>query len=586
MVESSANEDALTIGKAGKFMFRQWARHRIYFPVALALSTAAAVCELLVPWAVGAVVNSLAANTTTPWTVWIALIGLYAGAGTLRSLLLLLQARYRSRNISGIADDAFSHVLSLSSRWHAENHVGGTVSTITRGMRAYEILEEVLLGRAGASILGLFGLTISIALKWPLVGLICAVAIAATAAFLIIGTAKYLAPPAAYHAVVSRGLASSLTDSLASNAEVKSFAREREEAQRLERDTKALYDITRKTAKIRAVLNLGQTILLTALLATLSAALLLTADASTKAGDLAFAITAFMIMASQVQAIAYGFQSSQEGIALAGEISNIHAVMPEVMDTPRAKDTQAVNGPIEFRDVSFRYAPDLPSIFEDLSLRVGRGEHVALVGATGSGKSTIVRLLQRLYNLDQGSVLLDGVDITSVTQRALRNSIALVPQDTVLFHRTIGENIRFGRPDADDEAIVEAARKARAHDFITRLPQGYATVVGERGVKLSGGERQRLAIARAFLADAPILILDEASSSLDVETEALVQEAIELLIAGKTTISIAHRLSTIRKAHRILVFDEGKIVEEGNHSKLIEQAGHYARLASRAFSET
>ncbi len=207
---------------------------------------------------------------------------------------------------------------------------------------------------------------------------------------------------------------------------------------------------------------------------------------------------------------------------------------------------------------------------------------MALVGPTGAGKSTFVKLIQRLYDLDAGRILIDGQDIAHVTQASLRRAIAVVPQDPALFHRTIAENIAYARPDATADEIALAARRARAHDFITRLPKGYDTLVGERGVKLSGGERQRVAIARAFLADAPILVLDEATSSLDTETERLVAQAAEALMAGRTTIVIAHRLSTIRGADRILVFQDGRVVEEGAHGELVARGGAYARLNALA----
>jgi ATP-binding cassette subfamily B protein len=205
---------------------------------------------------------------------------------------------------------------------------------------------------------------------------------------------------------------------------------------------------------------------------------------------------------------------------------------------------------------------------------------VALVGATGAGKSTFVKLIQRLYDLDGGRILIDGQDIAQVSQQSLRRAIALVPQDPALFHRSIAENIAYARPGATEEEVRLAARRARAEGFIDRLPLGYGTLVGERGVKLSGGERQRVAIARAFLADAPILVFDEATSSLDVETERAVQGAMEELMAGRTTIVIAHRLSTIRTADRILVFENGRIVEEGRHGDLRQRGGLYARLAA------
>jgi ATP-binding cassette subfamily B protein len=253
-----------------------------------------------------------------------------------------------------------------------------------------------------------------------------------------------------------------------------------------------------------------------------------------------------------------------------------------VADRPGASAFRGGQGEIVLDAVTFRYRNAEAPLYEDFSLRIAPGEKVALVGPTGAGKSTFVKLIQRLHDLQSGRILIDGQDVAGVVQTSLRAAIAVVPQDPALFHRSIGENIAYARAGASQDEIELAARRARAHDFIQRLPKGYDTLVGERGVKLSGGERQRVAIARAFLADAPVLVFDEATSSLDVETERLVQGAMEELMAGRTTIVIAHRLSTIRGADRILVFEDGKVVEEGTHRTLKADGGRYARLAAIA----
>jgi ATP-binding cassette subfamily B protein len=250
-----------------------------------------------------------------------------------------------------------------------------------------------------------------------------------------------------------------------------------------------------------------------------------------------------------------------------------------VEDRPGARVLKVANGAIEFRNVTFRYGAHLTPLFRDFSLKIRAGERVGLVGRSGSGKTTLVKLLHRLYDVSEGRILIDGHDIAWVTQASLRSQLALVPQDPILFHRSLAENIAYGRPDASAREIEKAAMLANAHEFIARQPKGYSTLVGERGVKLSGGERQRVALARAFLADAPVLILDEATSSLDAESEAAIQDATARLMAGRTAIVIAHRLSTVRILDRILVFEQGRIVEEGDHDSLVSRpAGVYRRL--------
>ena len=239
-------------------------------------------------------------------------------------------------------------------------------------------------------------------------------------------------------------------------------------------------------------------------------------------------------------------------------------------------------GGIRFHNVTFHYGSHLLPLYRDFSVAIRPGERVGLVGHSGSGKTTFVKLIQRLYDVNRGCILIDGQDIAGATQASLRSQIAIVQQEPILFHRSLAENIAYGRPGASQAEIEQAASQASAHDFICRLPKGYATMVGERGVKLSGGERQRVAIARAFLADAPILILDEATSSLDSESEVLIQNAMERLMVGRTTLIIAHRLSTVKALDRLLVFDRGRIVEEGRHEALVRlDGGIYRRLFER-----
>jgi ATP-binding cassette subfamily B protein len=283
-------------------------------------------------------------------------------------------------------------------------------------------------------------------------------------------------------------------------------------------------------------------------------------------------------MTGYLRNIGDNIRMTQKGMDDTEDVARYATMAPQVIDAHAAKAFRPDLGEIVFDRVVFRYKSAAAPLYDHFTLRIAPGERVALVGPTGAGKSTFVKLIQRLYDVDAGQILVDGQDIAHVSQGSLRRAIAVVPQDPALFHRTLSENIAYARPDATQDEVELAAKRARAHDFIGKLPAGYKTLVGERGVKLSGGERQRVAIARAFLADAPILVLDEATSSLDVETERQVQAAMEELMVGRTTIVIAHRLSTIRGADRILVFEDGRIVEEGKHADLVQKGGAYARL--------
>ncbi|HEX9446767.1 MAG TPA: ATP-binding cassette domain-containing protein, partial [Dongiaceae bacterium] len=264
------------------------------------------------------------------------------------------------------------------------------------------------------------------------------------------------------------------------------------------------------------------------------------------------------------------------------ELVEIQGERLGIEDRRDARPIVITDGGIDFDRVCFHYAGHQMPLYRDLSVRIAPGEKVALVGLSGSGKSTFVKLIQRLHDIQGGAIRIDGQDIATCSQASLRAQIAIVQQEPVLFHRSLAENIAYAKPSASMAEIEQAARLANAHDFIKHLPSGYGTLVGERGVKLSGGERQRVALARAFLADAPILILDEATSSLDSESEALIQEATERLIDGRTAIVIAHRLSTVRALKRILVFEQGRIIEEGDHASLVQRNnGRYRRLFER-----
>ena len=269
-----------------------------------------------------------------------------------------------------------------------------------------------------------------------------------------------------------------------------------------------------------------------------------------------------------------------------GDASGMTAVLDEprlVADAPDAADLAVTHGDIDFAGIGFSYEDGSATtrVFEDFNLQIPAGQRIGLVGMSGSGKTTLTKLLLRLSDIQEGTITVDGQDISKITQQSLRRQIAYVPQEPLLFHRSIAENIAYGRPDATMEQIREAARQANALEFIEQLPQGFETVTGERGVKLSGGQRQRIAIARAMLADCPVLVLDEATSALDSESEHLVQDALSKLMAGRTAIVVAHRLSTVASLDRIVVLSNGRIVEDGPHAELVEHGGAYAHLWAR-----
>jgi ATP-binding cassette subfamily B protein len=296
-------------------------------------------------------------------------------------------------------------------------------------------------------------------------------------------------------------------------------------------------------------------------------------------GDVTFILTSYFIVHGYLRDIGQHVANLQRSVNEMEEMVRLKDQPLGVEDHPHAQPLKVTAGAIVLDRITFQYGRHPTPLFRDFSIGIQAGERVGLVGHSGSGKTTFVKLLHRLYDINEGRISIDGQDIAHVTQASLRAQLALVSQEPILFHRSLAENIAYGRPDARLQDIEEAAYLANAHEFIVRQPKGYATLVGERGVKLSGGERQRVALARAFLANAPILVLDEATSSLDAASEAAIQDAMARLMAGRTAVVIAHRLSTVRMLDRILVFDCGQVVEEGTHESLVRKpAGTYKRL--------
>ena len=304
------------------------------------------------------------------------------------------------------------------------------------------------------------------------------------------------------------------------------------------------------------------------------------------AGELVQFLLYTIYIAAAIGALASFFSAYQEAVGAAERVFEILEAEPEVTDPPAPVPLpKPVRGSVSFEEVSFRYlpGPDAPEVLEEVTLSVAPGEVVALVGPSGAGKTTLVSLLPRFWDVSGGRILLDGIDIRSLALADLRGAVGIVPQEPALFSGTVAENIAYARPNASRADVEAAARAAHAHEFVQLLPQGYDTLVGERGVKLSGGQRQRIAIARAVLKDPAVLVLDEATSSLDNESERLIEDALARLLIGRTTLIIAHRLSTVQRADRLVVLDGGRIVEEGRHAELLVLNGLYARLYQHQF---
>jgi ATP-binding cassette subfamily B protein len=428
----------------------------------------------------------------------------------------------------------------------------------------------------------LLGTTVLLAWHWPAMGLVvfagALVYVGATVALSL----NYVAPAARLANSWDTRVGGALADAISCNPVVKAYGGELREDARLATVMAKWALRTRRTWVRGTISGTAQQFVLLALRASVIGLVIwLWANGQATPGDVAFVLTSYAVVHGYLRDVGQHVHNLQRSVNDMEELVAMHAQPYGVPDRKGATEMAVSAGEIAFEDVTFHYGGHAEPLYRDFSLTIAAGEKVGLVGRSGSGKTTFVKLVQRLYD-----IAIDGRDIAGATQASLRSQIAIVQQEPVLFHRSLAENIAYGKPGASMARIVQAAKLANAHEFIMRLPKGYATLVGERGVKLSGGERQRVALARAFLADAPILILDEATSSLDSESEALIQQAIERLMQGRTTIVIAHRLSTVRAMDRILVFDRGVVVEEGSHEALLtRENGAYRALFERQVSE-
>ena len=571
------------------YLFAHWAQQKLKVFGMFAFFMLATIADVLTPLFAGNLVTAVTNGATAPGAidaaVWAfaTLIALGLGSVVLRQLGFVVLIRFTLKIMADIAQSAFRRVQRFSTDWHANSFAGSTVRKVTRGMWGVDMLNDTLIIMLFPSLVMLVGTSILLGIIWPPMGLVIGIGSVVYIGLTVGLSVGYVSPAASLANAWDTRMGGALADAISCNAIVKGFGAEDREEVRLSHVLGKWRSRTERTWR-RGTLNGGiQGATLIALrTAIVGVAILLWQRGLANAGDIALVLTSFFVLQGYLRDIGQHVRNLQRSVNDMEELVEVEQHPLGIEDRPTARFIPIEEGRIDFDHVTFHYGKHETALYRDFSVTIPAGQRVGLVGHSGSGKTTFVKLIQRLYDVSSGAIRIDGHDIREMTQSSLRQQIAIVQQEPILFHRSLAENIAYARPGATRAEIVEAARLASAHDFIAALPKGYETMVGERGVKLSGGERQRVAIARAFLADSPILILDEATSSLDSESEMLIQKAMERLMVGRTTIVIAHRLSTVRALDRLLVFDKGRIVEEGTHETLVARdGGIYRRLFER-----
>jgi subfamily B ATP-binding cassette protein MsbA len=547
--------------------------------VVVAASTAA------LAWLMDPVVNRVFVEKRADllWPVGLAVFASFALKGAAAYGQTVLMTRLGQTVLTDFQNRLFRHLLRMDLGFFAANRTGTLISRLTTDIAAMRLAVSTALTGLGREVLSVILLVgVMFYQDWLLASVAFITFPATVIPIAQLGrrlrkvTANTQAQTGAFMTIVQQ--------SLSSIRLVKAYRMEALEAERAEALTTHIRDLTIKAERVKALASpLMETLGGLAVTIVIVYGGWRVINGETSAGAFFSFITALLSAYRPMKALANANAHVNEGLAGAQRLFDVLDTKPALAEKPNAPALVVSRGEVRLENVSFSYAGDVPAL-RDLTLTVPAGKTTALVGASGAGKSTILNLIPRFYDVSAGAVTIDGVNIADVTLGSLRDAIAFVSQDVILFDDTVRANIRYGKPGASDAAVEEAARAAGAHEFITALPNGYDTMVGERGQTLSGGERQRIAIARALLKDAPILLLDEATSALDAATERHVQAALERLKTGRTTLVIAHRLSTVAGADQICVLDQGRVVETGTHSSLISGGGAYARLHALQFS--